>query len=1087
MTSLVTHSSRPGRRSTPRYAELHAHSHYSFLDGACSPEELVSAAIELELEALALLDHDGLYGIVKFTEAAREQGIPTVIGAELSINQLQRINGIPDPSAEHLVVHARNPSGYARLSRTISQANLAGSKGLPVFSWSDFEEATQTEDWAILTGCRKGPVVQALHQGGVTAAERSLSRLIDMCGRDNVFVELWHHHDPQDDDRNEVLYALARKLKVQAIATTNAHACSPEHVRLAQQLAAIRSCSTLDEMDGWLPAAPAAHLRSGAEQQARFHYYPGVVEAAAELASELAFDLKLTAPELPLCRTEEGLSEIQYLRRSVEQMAVKYYGTRDAETYEGAWKRIDFELDTIEDLGFAGYFLIVWEIVQFCKEQNIYCQGRGSAASSAVCFVLGITVVDAVRRNLLFERFLSPAREGAPDIDIDIESGRREEVIQHVFEKYGREHCAQVSNVISYRSRSAIRDAAKIYGHDPDSFTLGGRRKGLETIREEGRIPEEVGELAQQLKRKPRHLGVHPGGLIMCDRPVIEVCPVEWATAENRSVLQWDKDDCAEAGLVKFDLLGLGMLEALHRSVDSIHEHYGVEVDLSLLPQEDEVYDRLCTADTVGVFQVESRAQMSTLPRMQPRSFKDLVVEIALIRPGPIQGGSVHPYLRRRQEKEPSTPLHPLMAKTLEDTHGVPLFQEQIMRIAVEVGGFCAGEADQLRKAMGSKRSEEKLALLKGKLYRGMAARGVDQDTCDRLWKMIEGFSEFGFPESHAASFAGLVYASAWVKFHYPEVFLASILNSQPVGFWSPATLIADARRHGVTVLKADINYSEVGASLEPIEEGVELWEADADAASFGRSSPPRHVVRLGLARIKKIGAKSATKIVENAPYKSIADLANRAALSEAQLEKLATAGALASLDQGERRQSLWEAGPAARWRTNSHDKTGTNNKKYAQGMETIPGLEISVPEVDLVSMTKSEVLLHDLYTTNLSADASAADLLRPALAGRQVVAANQLMLVPDGSRVQVAGIITHRQRPGSGKGVTFVSLEDPTGLINVVCSPGLVVRYDEVFDAAAALLVSGKVENKEGVVNIVARKLEQLIVSVAPPSRNYC
>lgn len=1052
-----------------RYAELHAHSHYSFLDGACSPEEMVKVATDLELEALALIDHDGLYGLVRFTEAAREFGLPTVIGAELSINQLQRGNGVPDPSAEHLVVHARNPSGYAQLSRAISRANLTGSKGFPSFSWQDFEVTAPGADWAVLTGCRKSPVVQALERCGVSEAERTLARLIEICGQDNLFVELWHHHDPRDDDRNEILYQLAQKLKVQAVATMNAHACSPEHIRLAQQLAAIRASSSLDELDGWLPSAPASHLRSGAEQQVRFHYYPGAVEAAAELATDLAFDLKLTAPELPLCRTEPGLTEIQYLRKSVEREAVKYYGTREAERVAGAWTRIDFELDTIERLNFAGYFLIVWEIVQFCKEQNIYCQGRGSAASSAVCYVLGITVVDAVKFDLLFDRFLSPAREGAPDIDIDIESGRREEVIQHVYEKYGREHCAQVSNVISYRSRSAIRDAAKVYGHDPDSFTLGGRRKGLATIREEGRIPEEVGELAQQIKGKPRHLGVHCGGLVMCDRPVIEVCPVEWATAENRSVLQWDKDDCAEAGLVKFDLLGLGMLEALHRAVDLIAEHYGEHVDLALLPQDDEVYDRLCAADTVGVFQVESRAQMSTLPRMQPRNFKDLVVEIALIRPGPIQGGSVHPYLRRRKGVEAPTPLHPLMADILAETCGVPLFQEQIMRIAVEVGGFSAGEADQLRKAMGSKRSEEKLALLKGKLYAGMASKGVDRSTSDRLWEMIKGFAHFGFPESHAASFAGLVYASSWIKLHYPEVFLISLLNSQPLGFWSPATLIADARRHGVKVLKAEVNISKVEATLEPAKSG------------HGNSVTEHpFVVRLGLAKINKIGAKTAEQIVAHAPYESVAELAELAALKEPQLEQLATAGALESLDEGERRQSLWLAAPAVRW-------NGRASRTRAKQIETIPGLEIPVPQVELAAMTPYEKIAHDIRATKLTVDASVADLLRPALVGRHVIPASQLMQVPDGDRVQVAGVITHRQRPGTGKGVVFVSLEDPTGLINVVCSPGLVVRYDEVFDEAGALLVSGKVEKSDGVVNVVARRLELLEVSVTPPSRNYC
>src|SRR4051812_8241451 len=650
------------------YAELHCHSNFSFLDGASHPEELVEEAARLGLAGLAITDHDGFYGVVRFAEAAREVGLPTVFGAELSLGLNKPQNGEADPEGHHMLVLARDPAGYARLARTISAAQMRGAeKGKPLYNLSDLAQ-THGGHWLVLTGCRKGTVPSALMRDGPAAAGRALADLVALFGHRNVAVELWDHNDPLDSARNDALVQIATRAGVECIATNNVHYSTPARRPLATALAAVRARRSLDEMEGWLPGGAGAHLRSGAEQARRFARYPGVVARAAAIGRECAFDLKLVAPNLPPFDCPDGLDEMHYLRRLVEEgaSAPDRYGPRHAERIAGAWAQIDHELDLIERLGFPGYFLIVWDIVRFCREQDIYCQGRGSAANSAACYALGITKADAVKLGLLFERFLSPERDGPPDIDLDIESDRREEVIQYVYAKHDRQHAAQVANVITYRAKSAVRDMAKALGAAPGQQDAWSKQVdrwgavGKTADQQDNDIPPAVLALAAEVEDFPRHLGIHSGGMVLCDRPVVEVCPVEWGRMADRSVLQWDKDDCAAAGLVKFDLLGLGMLSAIHYAVDLVREHRGYEIDLATIPQEDEVYAMLCRADTVGVFQIESRAQMATLPRLKPRRFYDLVVEVALIRPGPIQGGSVHPYIRRRNGHEPITYLHPL-------------------------------------------------------------------------------------------------------------------------------------------------------------------------------------------------------------------------------------------------------------------------------------------------------------------------------------------------------------------------------------------------------------------------------------------
>jgi error-prone DNA polymerase len=1336
---------------TVPYAELHCHSNFSFLDGASHPEELVEEAVRLGLKALAITDHDGLYGVVRFAEAARAHGLPTVFGSELTLHAMGRADqrvGNPDPDGDHLVVLAADPIGYGRLARAIATSHLAaGEKGAPRLlveqlaalgagSTVPFHEALRrgpspeqlvagdtvlsalnvthlhesmadaaaldeaicrhpaalaqvemraraerlgalppnalgspnfsnssnsslsrrelqyqldrerevlaaagiTADgrfippgpgdlyrslaalsaadsatgfsaqpyppvnqirahsnnggarsgiggrdlghWRILTGCRKGAVARALVNDGPRAAARQLDRLIDAFGQQHVVVELWDHGDPLDSVRNDAMAKLAANAGVDLIATNNVHYAHPSKRPLATALAAVRSRRSLDEVDGWLPAGSGAHLRSGAEQAKRFARYPGAVARAAELALECAFDLKLVAPNLPPYPCPDGLTEMGLLRRLTEDGAERRYGKRkggpdgaDSERVPRAYGQIDHELRLVAELGFAGYFLVVWDLVEFCRRSNIFCQGRGSAANSAVCYALGITNADAVSLGLLFERFLSPERDGPPDIDIDIESGRREEVIQYVYARYGRERAAQVANVITYRSRSAVRDMGKALGHSPGQLDAWGKvvdgwgRVAATAELPNHGIPKPVLDLATQVEDFPRHLGIHSGGMVICDRPVVEVCPVEWGRFTGRSnssihavegtdvdgratnlplrtVLQWDKEDCARAGLVKFDLLGLGMLSALHNGVDFIRSHHGVETELALIPQEDDVYDMICRADTIGVFQIESRAQMATLPRLRPRHFYDLVVEVALIRPGPIQGGSVHPYIRRRNGQEAVTYLHPLLERSLKKTLGIPLFQEQLMQMSIDIANFTASEADQLRQAMGSKRSTERMERLKQRLFDGMRANGVDDETALIIYDKLAAFANYGFPESHSVSFAYLVYASCWMKHHYPAAFCAALLNAQPMGFYSPQSLTADARRHGVTILGPDLNASSAGATLEwePTERSgqqtseqhsspstalqtsrledelagkntVEAGERSSNVTPlqanvngvlphFGdnelagnnagaddqpsnvtpfpvRANPARAndarddgtlrskrldhrapvdergypiyqpALRMGLADIRSIGGDLATRIVEerihNGAYQDMGDLVRRIDPGQVVLEALATAGAFTKCFGLERRAALWAAGAAAQGRPGR-----------------LAGIVTGERAPNLPGMAAIEEAAADLWATGVTLGGYPTVHVREELRALGIRSSAELREVEHGTRVWVGGVVTHRQRPQTAGGTTFINLEDETGLVNVIVSKGAWARYRQIARGASALLIRGTLERTE-------------------------
>ena len=1107
------------------YAELHAHSHFSFLDGASSPEELIAEAATLGLEGIALTDHDGLYGAAAFADAAELAGrraaagtTPplTVYGAELSLGLDAPQLGATDPMGTHLLVLAQGTSGYHRLAGAITEGQLSGGeKGRPTYALDELA-AQAGGEWAILTGCRKGAVRKALAAGSTRAdgedhARAELRKLTELFGSEHVFVELTDLGHPGNDVTNARLTALAAEFHLPTLATGNVHYASAAEAPLAEAMAAVRARRSLDELDAYLPASGAARLRSGAAQLRRFARTPHAVARTVPLAQTLAFSLRAARPRLPQLPLPPGETQMSWLRRLVWEGAERRYGSIS----DPVRKRLERELTVIEEKDFPGYFLIVHDIVQEARRRGILCQGRGSAANSAVCFVLGITAVDSIRYDLPFERFLSSMRDEEPDIDVDFDSERREEIIQYVYDSYGRRNAAQVANIISYRPKAAIRDAAKALGYGPGqqrAWTKAMERWRAIEEDPDSPIPLPVQRLAQQFLTAPRHLGIHSGGMVLTERPVGEVCPIEHARMERRTVLQWDKEGCASMGLVKFDLLGLGMLSALQKSMDLIADATGERWTLETVPKEEPgVYDMLCRADAIGVFQLESRAQLNTLPRLKPRSFYDLVIEIALIRPGPIQGGAVHPYLRRRNGTEPVTYSHPKLERVLKRTLGVPLFQEQLMQMAMAVGNCSAEDADLLRRAMGSKRGEERIDALRDTLFAGMASNGIVGEDAQHLYDQIQAFASFGFAESHSISFALLVYVSSWFKLHYPGAFLAGLLRSQPMGFYAPRTLVADARRHGVEIRPVDVQRSGALSGLEAraepaagatgsgsrsgsartaadagctADEPVRTLaphEADATVPSFEPGLPDTSgahrrdgafAVRLGLAEIRGIETATAERIVrarEAGPFLDLADLARRADLDRTRIEALAAAGACDSLGVS-RREALWSAGPAA-----------DNRERF------LPGIAVHVQPPLLPVLSREEQTTLDLWSTGIATGDHPLALLREELDARGITRSDRTRHTPPGTQISVAGLVTHRQRPSTAGGITFLTVEDEVGTVNIVTFAQVWQRNRLVARSAPALIVRGMLERSpEGVVNVIAESFAPLAAPASVRSRDF-
>lgn len=1000
------------------------------------------------------------------------------------------ISGVTKPpkqdDSDHLVLLAGSPEAYKALSELVTRAQFRGAKGQARYSWDDLESTAHGADVFALTGCSHGAVPQAATKGDLAAALREAARLRDIFGR-RLHLELWHHGLPEDDPRNDLMWEVSQRLRIPTVATNQVHHAVREDAYLADVLAAIGGRCDLNSIDSFRLGTDERFLKSSEEMSARFARYPGSVDRAALLGGRLSFDLRLVAPRLPpFPMPGHFRNEMAYLRHlTFEGARQAYPGPGEGGIDQRALDRLEHELDVIERLGFPGYFLVVWDIVQFARSQGIFCQIRGSGGDSAVCRCIGLTRVDPIRLNLPFERFLSEERGRAPDIDLDLEADRREEVIQYVYRRYGRERAALVANVISYRARSVLRDVGKAFGMTQSQVdglskyvdTRDPKKLRLEAPLPHGLTAELIYEVCRRLDGFPRHLGIHPGGMVIADRPLHQVVPLEWGRMEGRSVLQWDKDDCAAIGAVKFDLLGLGMLNALHLTVDMIEETHGVKLDLASVPQEPAVYRLLTIADTVGVFQVESRAQMATLPRMKPTTFYDLVVEVALIRPGPIQGQSVHPYLRRRNGEEAIRYPHPSAKPVLEKTLGVPIFQEQLMELARVCAGFDAGQSDRLRQAMTHKRSAESMGKVKTELFEGMATKGLDRVAQDEIWEKLQGFAQFGFPESHSVSFAYIVYMSAWLRYHYPTEYLAGILNAQPMGFYSPNSLIHDAQRHGVVVMNPDVNMSWHDCSIEPFDASPDDF-AEYLGGVWRRGRGPiddpirsSTAVRMGFGMVRNLGPEEATRIeaarLIGGPFHDPIDLAYRTGISVDGLEALAAAGALESIGLG-RREGLWAAGVLA--------EMGPGRLPLAPGLDA----------PDLPDMTPQERHLAELWAISASTT-HPIQFVREELTSQGCKSCAEVgMLKKPKAKVRVGGVVTHRQRPGTSRGVIFFNLEDETGLLNVVVTPPVWETNRTMARRTPAMIIEGSVEYRDGVTNLIARKFEAIPQVKAVRSRDF-
>ena len=1022
--------------STTDYVELRCRSAFSFLAGASLPEDLAERAATLGCDALALADRGGIYGAPRFFQAARRTGVRALVGAE-----------VPLAAGGAVLLLVEDRRGYRHLCRLLTDAAMGRPKGAACVDWPQLE--AHAGGLFCLAGGAESPLA------GPDAAA-ILDRLRALFpGR--LAVDVHRHHERAQERAMRRLADLAEAHGVPVVATNDVRYATPAARPLLDVLTAIRLGTTLDAAGRRLLANAERHLKTPAEMAALFRDRPAWIRASRRIAERCTFTLADLGYRFPEPALPPGETPIGRLRALVEAGARERWGRPSPRVR----RQLAHELAVIERLGLAGYFLIVWDIVRFCRERGILVQGRGSAANSAVCYALGITAVDAVAMDLLFERFLSEERGEWPDIDLDLPSGeRREEVIQYVYRRYGERGAAMTAAVITYRTRSAVREVGKALGlaaeqvdrlakllrahgwHDAhDELAAQLRRGGVDPTAP--RIALLV-DLVRRIQGLPRHLGQHTGGLVLAAGRLDEVVPLEPAAMPGRHVVQWDKDDCADLGLIKVDLLGLGMLAALEEALPLVRVHEGVDLDLAHLPPDDpKVYAMLQRADTIGVFQVESRAQMATLPRLRPARFYDLVVEVAIIRPGPIVGQMVHPYLRRRAGLEPVTYAHPALEPILARTLGVPLFQEQLLRIAMAVAGFSGGEAEELRRAMGFKRSVERMAAIEARLRAGMTARGITGAVQEEIVRSITSFALYGFPESHAASFALIAYASAYLKAHHPAAFVCALLNCWPMGFYHPATLVKDAERHGVVFRPIDVARSQWQCTLEP-----------------GDGGP---AVRLGLRYVRGLRREAAERLVARRPFGSVAEAAQAGELARDEVEALAYAGAFAGLGLA-RREALWQAAAA--------ERDPASLLAHVRPRAAAP----------LAPMTPFEETAADYAATQLTTGPHVMVHLRPRLAAAGVRTARDLPQVPHGGHVRVAGHVIVRQRPGTAKGMCFLTLEDETGTANAFLTPPLYERWRVLLNTTPLLEVEGRLERRDGVTHVRAERLRRLEVAAAPP-----
>jgi error-prone DNA polymerase len=1093
------------------YVEFHARSAFSFLEGASLPENLIETCANLGMPAMALLDRDGVYGAPRFYMAAKRTGIKAHIGAEIncensSIRNCQfaigrqfskpRIGNQKSKSESSfrlpLLVSSRD--GYQNLCRLITKMKLRAKKDEGALCEEELRE--HAAGLVCLTGGDNGPLAFALARGGMGEARQSAEHLADIFGSENVYVELQRHFHRDEEARNHAAIEIARSLQLPLLATNGVCYATPRERELCDVFTAIRNHCTLATAGRLLARNSERHLKSPEEMQKLFSDFPEAIANTVELSSRLEFTLKDLGYEFPKYPVPEGETMMSFLRERTREGFRQRYGRASADLRNRARQQVERELKLIEQLKLEGYFLIVWDLVRFCREQKILVQGRGSAANSAACYSLGITAVDPVGMDLLFERFLSEERGEWPDIDLDLPSGdQRERVIQYLYKRYGERGAAMTANVITYRSRMAGREMGKALGFDPetldkvsaavstweyrdsnDTFDHRFRDAGLDLNHAHLR---KYFELCVRVQDLPRHLGQHSGGMVICQGQLDSVVPLEPASMPGRVVVQWDKDDCTDLGIIKVDLLGLGMMAVLEDSLEIIRNHYNEEVDLAHLPADDpEVYSTLQKADTIGMFQIESRAQMSCLPRLRPKKFYDIVVQVAIIRPGPIVGQMVNPYLQRRQGREEVTYAHPSLEPVLKRTLGVPLFQEQLLRMAMVVAGFSGGEAEELRRAMGFKRSEKRMKEIETKLRAGMTKNGISQEAQEQIILSITSFALYGFPESHAASFALIAYASAYLKCHYLAAFTAALLNNQPMGFYRPATIVKDAQRHGLKILPVDVMKSEwkctvvnsvVGCSPLSVGQRVE-----------------RPALCLGLRYVRGLREDAAQALVRErnrAPFSSVHDLIHRVPeLRKDELNTLAEIGALNSINSPATGDQMASVPLCLRGEKNFHRRDALWQVERAVRYSG-PLLE-ELPEPDskspLERMNDEERLVADFRGTGLTVGPHPMAYHRARLQSTGLRRAIDLKSIPNGQRTRIGGCVIARQRPGTAKGFVFLSLEDETGVANAIINPDLFQKNRLLVSSEQFLVIEGILQNQDNVISVKAERVLPLAITQA-------
>ena len=1041
------------------YVELHARSAFTFLEGASLPESLVYTSARLQLPAMALLDRDGVYGAPRFHMAAKQREIKAHVGAEISIAE----NG-------NLPVLVESRAGYQNLCRLITTAKLRAKK--KTIATSRFDELQNAAEGLIcLTGDENGPLAHALQKVGMNEGRRVLRELISIFGSANLYVELQRHANRFQESRNQAAIDLAREFHLPLVATNGVCYATPPEREIADVFTCIKNKRRLDMAGRLLSHNSHRYIRSAEEMTRLFADLPEAMANTSELSSRLDFTLEKLGYEFPRYPVPDSETMDSFLRKQTWDGAHCRYRTLTVKVRAQLGK----ELALIEKLKLAGYFLIVWDVIRFCHRNGILVQGRGSAANSAVCYSLGITAVDPIGMDLLFERFLSEERGEWPDIDLDLPSGdEREKVIQYVYERYGKRGAAMTANVCTYRGRSAAREMGKVLGFDEDTLarlssivgTWEWRDPNDTTDRQftnsglDTRHPQIAVylDLCKRVQDLPRHLSQHSGGMVICQGQLDSVVPLEPATMPGRVVVQWDKDDCADLGLIKVDFLGLGMMAVVKDSIGLIREHYHEEIDLAHLPQDcPDIYETIRKADTIGMFQIESCAQMASLPRNNPQKFYDLVTQVALIRPGPIVGKMTSPYLKRRQGKEPVSYAHPLLEPILKRTLGVPLFQEQLLKMAMICANFSGGEAEELRRALGSKRSQQRMKEIEVKLRAGMRANGIEREVQDEIVQFIASFALYGFPESHAASFALIAYASAFLKVRYLAAFTAALLNNWPMGFYHPATIVKDAQRHGLRVKPIDVIRSDWNCSLEHEDDTV--------------------VLRIGLRYVRGLQQASADSLMQArsvVPFRNVEDIAKRVPqLSRANLAMLARIGALNNVNGDSRlhrRDALWQVEQAVR--------------KRGPLLEGIREFNTPSP---LSRMSVEERLVSDFHGTGLTTGPHPMAYRRGNLQRRGVQSAMELKQLPHGKEATIAGCVITRQRPGTAKGIIFMTLEDETGTSRVIISPDFYDKNRMVVLNERFVLVSGVVQNQDNVVHLKARSIQPLAVSAAPtPSHDF-